>query len=497
MRLTNYGMKRRFPVTLGTNLLVPLIATVTLVMSVYGLWATKQRRDALLAQAYREAQAYATALGIALEYAFTDRELRDVGEIVARVSREPKIYGVAVYGRSGELLYVAEPLTVADVGVTDALRLVLGGRTEVIVERRVGKDLVYSVYRPIRSELSVLGAFEVVQPLSFVEGELANTRRRLLIGVAALLSSLTVVMLALVRVAVARPLSRFVAAVQALGRGELTHRLDPNQSTSDLADVAREFNHMADRLQAARADLMRESEERLTLERRLRDSEKMAAVGALSAALAHEIGAPLSVVAGRAQMLLKEERGDEKKRRALSIIADQVGRITMIVRNLLNYARRHDRADRNLRVDEEVARVLELLEHEFGRAGITVDFHREPVAVIGDPELLQQVFMNLCVNAVHALDLVEVERILTVRVTAGSNEAIVEFEDNGPGVAIDVSERAFEPFVTTKAIGHGTGLGLAVAKRIVDEHDGRLELVSGRSTGACFRVTLPAHERHV
>jgi signal transduction histidine kinase len=491
------GGDAKFRASLGTHLLLPLVATVTLVMSAYGFWAAGQRRQALEAQAYREAQAYATALGIALEYAFDDRQLRDVGDIVDRISREPKIYGVAVYGLRGELLYVASPLQARDVGMTAALRRVLAGARDVVTTRRVEGERAYSVYRPIRSHGSIVGAFEVVQPLSFVERELTNTRRRLLIGVAVLLTSIAVVMLALVRMTVARPLNRFVGAVQALGRGELAHRLNTRQGSSELAEVARQFNLMADRLESARSELVRETEERVALERRVRESEKMAAVGSLSAALAHEIGAPLSVVAGRAEMLLKDERENERKRRALQIIVDQIGRITMIVRNLLNYARQHDRAVRDVRVDAQVARVLDLLEHEFARSGVEVATDTEPVTVAGDPELLQQVFFNLLVNAVQALETQEPPRLLAVRTRVRDGSAVIEFEDNGPGVADDVAEKVFEPFVTTKGIGQGTGLGLAVARRIIDEHGGTIELSAGaarnggRSHGACFRVTLP------
>src|SRR5919108_1732806 len=159
-------------------------------------------------------------------------------------------------------------------------------------------------------------------------------RRRLTLVTMLVLATVAVLVLGLVRRVIGRPLRHFVAAARALGRGELGFRVGGNLGGRELAELAQEFNRMAEQLEAARDRATREAEERLQLERRLRETEKLAAVGNLAASLAHEIAAPLNVVSGRAQMLRKQETTAAARDRNIAIICDQIGRITLIVRNL-------------------------------------------------------------------------------------------------------------------------------------------------------------------
>jgi signal transduction histidine kinase len=366
------------------------------------------------------------------------------------------------------------------------------------LERELDQQRVYSVLRPIRaSDGTVIGAFEVAQPLATLRAELTRTRQRFLLNTLTLLTAVSIVILALVRRLVGAPLARFVAAARALGRGELAHRITPDRRSVELAELAAEFNRMAGHLETARADLVREADERLALERRLRESEKLAAIGNLAAGLAHEMGAPLHVIRGRTEMLLR--RGDlaEPGRRNLRIIDEQTGRITHIVRNLLDFSRR--REPRIGRVDiGAVARgAAELLEPEMEKLGVAFRWEGLPsLWVEGDPDLLHQVFVNLYMNALYALQAVEHERVITCAATSAAGMAQIEVRDSGPGIPGDVLPRVFEPFFTTKPGAHGTGLGLAVARSIMEEHGGTLEVASagdGASrSGAVFQLRLAA-----
>src|SRR5690606_14971150 len=153
------------------------------------------------------------------------------------------------------------------------------GSREVLLRDFEG-ERVYSVVRPLRQDGEIVGAIEVAQTLAFVEAEKRQTRERYIVSTALLAVAMTILILWL---------------VQRLGGGELAHRIDRNVGPGELGVLAREFNDMADRLEAARARVEREAEERLALERRLRETEKMAALGTLAAGLAHEIAAPLHV----------------------------------------------------------------------------------------------------------------------------------------------------------------------------------------------------------
>jgi signal transduction histidine kinase len=492
-------------VKLSTRLLLPLLAAVALVMTGFAAWAVRQREDTLTEQSRRETNAYAVALGLAIESAYRDPTPKDIQEFIDRISRERTIYGVLVYGREAELTYVSDPLDARAKAATEAVRAVILSGEPTTIDRSIGGQAVYSVIRPIRDPLGkVVGAFEVAQPLSFLAAEIRQTRQRFLLNTLTLLVAVTILILVLVRQLVSRPLSGFVTAAQALGRGELEHRIEGPGGGVELAELAGEFNRMAARLEAARHELVHEADGRLDLERRLRETEKLAAIGNLAAGLAHEVAAPLHVIRGRAEMLLKRTTV-EPDRRNLHIIVQQIGRITVIVRNLLDYARRREPEFGPVDLGAVIGGVLEFLDWEMGRANVQVtwDGTRE-LEIMGDADLLNQVFINLLMNAVQALELAgenDRRRAITIRTrvedgTDGDAGVIVEVEDNGPGIPAEVLPRIFEPFVTTKANGGGTGLGLAVARSIIEEHHGRL-VVSGPAdptagSGAVFRIRLPS-----
>jgi len=501
---------------LSTRLLLPLVATVVTVMTVYAAWSLRQRETTLASQDRRETRAYATALGLALEGAFRDPERRDVQETIDRISREPNIYGVAVYGPTGEVLYLSGPLEGAQADPLDRIVQALSsGDTTSLTRVSATGESVFSVVRPIEDAAgNVVGGFEVLQPLDFLESEKTRTRTRFLLNTLTLLATLTGLLLLLVRRFVAAPLERLVRGVRALEAGDLTYRVPGDPGGGELAEVAREFNRMADRLEVARTELLREGDDRLALERRLRDTEKLAAVGNLAAGVAHEIAAPLHVIQGRAELLLRRETLDEAEARNLTIIREQIRRITSIVQNLLEFARRREPRMATVDLQETVGGVAEFLEGEFARAGVTLlrEGPAGAVEVQGDSELLFQVFVNLFLNAVHALEDHPGERVIQVSVQrvegSGAQEegpefpgdgprVRVEVEDSGPGIPPRRREEVFEPFFTTKVSGSGTGLGLPIVRSILSEHGGRIDVVEGNRGGARVRMVLPAPGRRL
>jgi len=487
---------------LSTRLLLPLLAAVALVMTGFAAWAVRQREDTLTEQSRRETNAYAVALGLAIESAYRDPTPKDIQEFIDRISRERTIYGVLVYGRDGGLTYVSDPLDARAQAATEAVRSVIFSGQPATIDRTIEGQAVYSVIRPIRDPLGkVVGAFEVAQPLSFLAAQIRQTRQRFVLNTLTLLAAVTILILVLVRQLVSRPLSGFVAAAQALGRGELEHRIEGPGGGAELAELADEINRMAARIEAARLDLVREADGRLDLERKLRETEKLAAIGNLATGLAHEIAAPLHVIRGRAEMLLRRTK-PEPDRRNLQIIVQQISRITVIVRNLLDYSRRRDPEFGPIDLGAVIGEVLEFLDWELGRADVTVDWEgvRE-LEIVGDADLLKQVFINLFMNAVQALELAGEAGPRSIRIRTrveegdGGNAVVVEIEDNGPGIPDEVRLRIFEPFVTTKLNGGGTGLGLAVARGIIEEHHGQIVAgapVHETGAGALFRIRLPS-----
>src|SRR2546426_1058470 len=398
---------------LSTRLLLFLLPTMTVVMVAYMYWSMAEREDTLVSQAEQEMGAYGAALSVALQYAFHDSTRANFQRVINQVTRDPKIYAILLYDGRGNPLLVSDSVATPSPAPPTSLARVLATGKPVSFRRELEDHDVFSILRPIYGpDGRVSGALEVAQPLSFVQQQQQALRQRFFLNLLTLLVVVTLLTLWLVRRLVAEPMQRFVDAVRALGRGELAHRIERHgagmkiMQGSELAALEDEINRMASNLESARARIMREAEERVVLERRLRETEKMAEIGNLAAGLAHDIAAPLNVISGRAELLLKSESENPERRRNVGIIVRQIGRITAIVRNLLDSGQR--RLERQLgRVD--VALVLdgvaEFLDGELSRNGIALTrAYPRPLLIVGDPDLLHQVFVNLVLNAVHALE---------------------------------------------------------------------------------------------
>lgn len=487
-------MQRR--IRIGTRLLLPLLATVVAVMALGAWWSQRQREVTLTAEARRETNAYAVALGMALEAVTRSGSEAEIQVMIDRISREPTIYGVVLYDTAARVSLVSETVdTLRTAPLQSVQKVIASGEPEVLLRDLEGERM-YSVVRALREDGVVVGAFEVAQPLAFVEIEKRRTRERYILSALLLVVLLTILILWLVRSQVGAPLERLVTGVRALGSGELAYRIDRDVGPGELAVLASEFNQMADRLEGARMRLEQEAEERLALERRLRETEKMAALGTLAAGLAHEIAAPLHVIRGRAEMMLKRVPAAEQRERNLRIINDQIGRITLIVRNLLDYARRREPRLGHVPVGRLLDDILEFLHAELAGEDVRVVRSGAGDAVVhGDSDLLHQVFINLLLNAVQALRSRPDTRRVRIHVEADARQVIVEIEDNAGGIEESMIDLIFNPFVTTKTAESGTGLGLAVARSIIEEHGGTIEAFNRErddERGAVFRVALPA-----
>ena len=227
------------------------------------------------------------------------------------------------------------------------------------------------------------------------------------------------------------------------------------------------------------------------LEDQLRKTERLAELGTLASGMAHEIGTPMNVILGRAELLMRKAQ-DEHTRKGLSTIVTQVERITKIMNQLLSFARRRPSERRAVDMREVVTDVLDVLQEKLQKQHIQVERNEaeELPRAWADPDQMNQVLLNLVLNACQAmptggklsLGLVATEKGLELRV-----------EDTGVGMPEEDLKKIFDPFFTTKGVGEGTGLGLTVVHGIIQEHEGSIRVSSLPGKGTVFLVTLPMH----
>jgi signal transduction histidine kinase len=305
---------------------------------------------------------------------------------------------------------------------------------------------------------------------------------------------------------ISRPIERLVERVRGIGDGRWDKRIEV-EGTNEISSLALEFNQMSERLQDLYGRFVQEHHERLSLERSLRQSDKLASVGQLAAGLAHEIGTPLNIIGGRAEFLLRRTRSHEEVSDNLQIIRSQIDRIAGIVRQLLEFSRRREPAFRNVELSPLVQKVIGLLEHKIAEKKVTValKIDRSLPSVPADPDQLQQVFLNLFLNSLHALGsggrIGISATIVSSEIEDGDygkeRKLRVDFEDNGAGIPAEHLSHVFDPFFTTKDVGEGTGLGLSVSYGIIRDHGGEIRVDSKPGEYTRFTILLPVqnHDR--
>jgi PAS domain S-box-containing protein len=234
----------------------------------------------------------------------------------------------------------------------------------------------------------------------------------------------------------------------------------------------------------------------LTEERRmaeqLRQSEKLAALGELVAGVAHEVNNPLTGISAFAQLLLEDDLSGEQ-RESVSLMKREADRAVSVIRDLLAFARKTGPRSVIVDMNDLLEQTLRLRAYGMRSTGVTLETHLDPALarVRGDDRQLQQVLLNLIVNAEHAMSSTPL-RQLTVRTRNEGSRVVVEIRDTGTGMTSEVQKRIFEPFFTTKPEGTGTGLGLSVSYGIMQSHGGTLSAQSVVGIGSTFRISLPA-----
>lgn len=501
-------MKRaieRVSMKISTRLTLMLTLSGSAVMLVASLISLQQKEQRLLDAARDVSRAHALTLKIALEEDYVTGRTLDARRLISRLRENTGVFSVMLFDARGELSAISNDLVPDDVRYLKEARRVIETGTPVEIERQLGGENYFSIILPLETTPPTsaeksphrLGAIEIIQPISFVHVHIGRARMHL--AITALLLGLTILIVVAVvtRLSLSEPIRELLEGALAVGRGNLDYRVKVSQQGTELTTLAREFNRMADRLAEQRGKLKREAEDRLSLERQLRHTERLAAIGHLAAGVAHEMGAPLQVIDGRAKQLQQQPDALlETRQRNLTIIRNQAARITRIVRQLLNLSRPFSLNSQPIFVEDLLRDTVELLESQAEKALVRVILPSKDSPlhqITGDPELIHQVILNICQNGIQAMPnggelTLDCHNHYT---TDGRQYVAIRITDTGTGIAPETMPRIFDPFFTTKEVGSGTGLGLAVSRRIVEEHLGWMVAENMQGSGAVFTVYLP------
>ncbi|MFW5910882.1 MAG: ATP-binding protein [Thiohalospira sp.] len=463
-----------------------VVFPVLLVAGLLGWSVLAKLENEIAARMKEDLELIARSLREPVERALEKEREGAVSEAVKSALGFSRVYGAYVYDAEGQRIASSGPRE-GRLDEGQISELAESGTEQGRFDEQ-GEERLYSYFVPlVDSGGRITGLLQLTRRGSDFDAYIEQTRWQ---GAAALLT-IALIMATVVFTghhrAVGRHFQHYRTVLERVGAGERKLRLTEG-GPREIRELTAAFNRMLDQIHASERALAEQREKEQALEARLRQSEKMAAIGQLAAGLAHELGSPLSVVRGKAQRALRHTT-DEEQARTLHSINEQVARMERIVSQLMDFGRGRHNEKRPEPLERAVRAAVHNAEEEATGRGIVLETdgpYPGPVLAM-DRLRLEQAVDNLLRNALQAA-----RSRVRAHWEADEKEARIRVEDDGPGLDPEQAARLFEPFYTTKPVGEGTGLGLAVVHGAAREHGGRVDAdTSPDLGGARFTLTLP------
>jgi two-component system, NtrC family, sensor kinase len=536
-KTSRFGVLDRIRYGLSTKLIALLLGAMVVIFSLLGYLTIQLQRQHLEAATLLSAERMSDVIRRSTSEFMLRNDREDVRELISTVAGEPGMIRVRILDREGRISYSSDPSEVnrtldkdteacygchakgkplAHPDRPDRLRIYQGpdGRVLAIITPIENQpDCANGDCHEHPANQQILGVLDTHLSLARADTQLADLSWRIIICDILAITAITVLSwLFIVRV-VDRPLKQLQAGTQKLSAGALGYQIEMH-SKDEIGDLAESFNSMSMQLQTANKQLVlwgHNLEERVqekTAElRRAHDqvlhSETMASVGKMAAVVAHEINNPLSGILTYSKLLKKwVDNGQidtDKKQDAdqcLDLITSESRRCGDLVKNLLSFSRQAPMNVQPTDVNRLVEQCLLLVHHNLENAGIEAHaaLSRALPRLQCDASQIEQVLLAVIVNAADAMS-GGGNLWLSSQLSEDGTRVALTIRDDGCGIPADMLPKVFEPFVTTKDLHHGTGLGLAVSRGIVEGHGGKISIQSevGKGTTVTISLPVPSH----
>ncbi|MGM0906080.1 MAG: ATP-binding protein [Pseudomonadota bacterium] len=426
------------------------------------------------------------AISLPISDALLNNDLATVQANLDSVFNIGRVYGASVYNVYGQ--------QVAEAGITEtdlsnsqlALQTVQTGVKQDDYRRVEGRD-VFSQFLPIVDRGGrIIGLLQINRRASDFDESFETLSQYAWLSWAAFgLITIAVLVFGHYR-GVGRHVVALKDAMLQVAKGNRSTRVTP-AGPSELQDVARGFNRMLDSITEAEQELEQRREHEASLQRALREQEKMAAIGSVASGVAHELGAPLTVIDGRASRLLRNHKDDDSQRQ-LKAVRGQVQRLTGLVNQLLAFSRTPVQQRESISLRDLVTTAMTSIEFEQDKGSARVVI-KELVDVIlkVDIKRLELALVNVLRNGLQAA-----EFEVAVAAEYADEGIVITIDDDGEGLPDAMKDKALQPFETNKPQGKGTGLGLTIVKHVLNDHGGELSLTNNPNGGCRVILSLPA-----
>jgi two-component system NtrC family sensor kinase len=508
-------LKRGIAIKLG----VCLVVSTAIIFGAFGYWSLQLQRRGSEELILQGADQISDLIKNSTRYQMLENDREGLYQTIRSIGREPGIERIQILNNEGRVMFSTDPRYLGCVvdksapaccichANVETPGIVRKGRVSIFANPE-GKR-VMAVLRPIENEPScsnaachahpasqkVLGVVDAQLKLDAADAQTAKMQAMLARFTLAAVVLLCLVSGAFVWAVLARPIQDLIKGTRRVADGDLDYRLAV-RSRDELGAVAESFNKMTADLAEARGRLLEQTQTALAR------GEQMASLGKLAATVAHEVNNPLFGILTFSRLCSKAVAGsalqDDLRKpllEQLDVITTESRRCGEIMRNLLTFARQAPQHRQLNDLNELVRRAERLVRHQFEIQGVEVITDLAPglAQVECDAGQIQQVILVLLVNAAEAMPNGGSLKIVTERV-AETAAIRLRVRDTGPGIPKSMQPHIFAPFFTTKEDRQSTGLGLAVAKSILDQHGGSIEVCSEEGQGAEFVVTLPVRQ---
>lgn len=525
---------KRLTHSISAKLIGSLLAVMVVIFALLGYLNIRLHRQHLEAATLASAERLSDVINRNASYYMLRNDREGLYHAIRTIADEPGTIKVRILDQQGRISYSTDPLEVNHV-LDKTAEACYGCHNQSQPLARLNRPDRFRIYRnggghrvlgiitPIENQPScsnaachahpadqqVLGVLDTNLSLSKADTQLAVSSARMLYYTAGAMLIVTMLSWLFVWRVVAKPIRALKNGTERLSHGELGHQIGV-QSQDEVGDLARSFNGMSLQLRAANEQIVTWAK---TLEDRVEQKtkelqrahehvlhvEKMASMGKMAAAVAHEVNNPLSGILTYAKLIRKwvasgqaEHEKREEAMECLELIAAESRRCGDLIKNLLSLSRTAPMNVQSTDLNAVIDRCLLLVRHQLELGGVELQLNlaKDLPLVHCDAAHIEQVLLALIMNARDAMPRGGNLWIET-RLSSGEMEIDIQVRDDGAGIAPDILPHIFEPFLTTKESGHGVGLGLAISRGIVERHNGRIAVQSELGRGTTFTVSLP------
>lgn len=520
------GVPRRASARLALRATVLLACLLSLVLVIFTFLIIHLWMRSCVTLSISETERLTDTLNRSCRYSMMHAQRESMHEIINAVGRQKDIEWVRIFNKEGQISYSTHPDEIGTVLDKKAEACYLCHQAEAPLVKLTGKERsrifrssnghrLLATIEPIYNDPScsvaachahpqsqrVLGVLDVALSLEPTDAVIRErTLQIAFFGVMVIVVVCLLVAFSLHRF-VGVPVQRLVAGTRKIAGGHFTDRIAVT-GNDEMAELAQSFNEMSSSLEKAYGDLRafantleqrvdEKSRELQTAQLQIIRAEKLASLGRMAAGVAHELNSPLTGVLTFAHLVARKVPQESQEAADLQVIITETNRCARIIKDLLQFAR-------ETQVDRREEDLNGLIRHTLGILQPQAQFHNVKVLyalseelpkVIMDAAQIKQVLMNIVLNAVEAMNQ---EGDLEIRTERAPNDNVVmTVKDSGCGISQENLGRIFDPFFTTKEPGKGTGLGLAVSLKLIENHGGTIDVTSEPGKGSTFRVLLP------